>query len=50
MPSAVSIPVTKMIEVHPGAGSSNENVIDMTFSRGTRIHTLRAMSGGKNCL
>lgn len=44
MPSAGSIPVIRIIEVPPGAGSVN------AFSSRTRIHTLRAMRGGRICL
>lgn len=47
MPPAESIPVMRMIEVHPGAGSANMGAY-MALSSMTRIHTLRAMSGGSN--
>lgn len=47
MPPAESIPVRKIVEVHPGADPVNIDARQKVFSSRIRIHTLRAMSGGK---
>ena len=49
MPSAGSIPAMRIIEVRPGAGPANEGG-GQPISSMTRIHTLRAISGGNKPL